>query len=308
MSRFWRIRLGIGSTNAAEALQEGFIGLDFGVSKAMAESFPEEWATFDRGAILDQLQAADPGKSRVSAGLACGQTWTLCQGIKTGEWVIAPTLQGDLQVGRVTGPYYYQADAELPHRRPVQWQETRIAADALSDIVQGAVKVPLTLVQIEPTPDDQLLITGEVVQGKGQAVITNPAIFAMESHLEDFLVKNWEHTEFGADYRIYVDEHGVQIGKQYPIEGGRIDILAEKKDGSELLVIELKRGSTSDEVVGQTLRYMGSINELRATADQKVRGAIIALEDDYKLRRALSMTTGIDFFRYEVNFKLHKHT
>jgi restriction system protein len=33
---------------------------------------------------------------------------------------------------------------------------------------------------------------------------------------------------------------------------------------------------------------------------------IIALEDDLRIRRALKVAQGIDFYRYEVSFKLHK--
>ena len=37
-----------------------------------------------------------------------------------------------------------------------------------------------------------------------------------------------------------------------------------------------------------------------------VRGVVIALEDDHQLGRALAMVPTIDFYRYEVNFKLVK--
>jgi len=43
-----------------------------------------------------------------------------------------------------------------------------------------------------------------------------------------------------------------------------------------------------------------------AEPHQTVRGCIIALEDDLRLRRALRVTTNIDFYRYEVSFKLLK--
>ena len=59
-------------------------------------------------------------------------------------------------------------------------------------------------------------------------------------------------------------------------------------------------------VVGQIQRYMGYVKDELAEADQTVRGVIIALEDDRKLQRALSVTQNIEFYRYEVSFKLHK--
>jgi restriction system protein len=39
---------------------------------------------------------------------------------------------------------------------------------------------------------------------------------------------------------------------------------------------------------------------------QTVCGAIIALEDDFKLRRALTMVPSITFYRYQISFKLVK--
>jgi len=38
----------------------------------------------------------------------------------------------------------------------------------------------------------------------------------------------------------------------------------------------------------------------------RLRGVIIALEDDVRLRRALAATPCISFYRYQVSFKLVK--
>jgi restriction system protein len=87
---------------------------------------------------------------------------------------------------------------------------------------------------------------------------------------------------------------------------GPIDILAISKDRKVLLVIELKKGRVSDVVVGQMQRYMGYVKDELCEEGQSVRGLIIGLEDDNKLRRALSVTAGVDFYRYIVDFKLVK--
>ena len=73
-----------------------------------------------------------------------------------------------------------------------------------------------------------------------------------------------------------------------------------------MLVVELKRGRANDVVVGQVLRYMGYIKEQIAETDQTVEGAIIALEDDQKLRWAIAMVPSITFYRYQISFKLVK--
>jgi restriction system protein len=82
--------------------------------------------------------------------------------------------------------------------------------------------------------------------------------------------------------------------------------LAISKDKNELLVIELKKGRVSDIVVGQTQRYMGYVQGELAEPNQKVKGLIIGLDEDLRLKRALAVTQNIEFYRYQVTFKLLK--
>ena len=49
---------------------------------------------------------------------------------------------------------------------------------------------------------------------------------------------------------------------------------------------------------------MGYIKNEFLEEGQIVKGAIIALEDSLKIKRALSVTSDIDFYRYKVNFEL----
>ena len=85
-----------------------------------------------------------------------------------------------------------------------------------------------------------------------------------------------------------------------------IDILAEKKDGSGYLVVELKRDRASDVVVGQILRYMGYVNEHLCKDNQTVKGCIIAQRKDQKLDYALKQVNNIEFLKYELDFRLTK--
>jgi restriction system protein len=125
----------------------------------------------------------------------------------------------------------------------------------------------------------------------------------MEKHLEEFLVQNWSQTELGTKYDIFEDD-GQRGGQQYPTDTGPMDILAISKDRRRLLVVELKRGRASDDVVGQTLRYMGYVKDELAEEGQSVAGAIIAPEADRRLQRALAMVPSVDFYHYEISFTL----
>ena len=137
------------------------------------------------------------------------------------------------------------------------------------------------------------------------ADVEDASEFALEKHLEDFLVKNWRQTDLGKKFDIY-EEDGELVGEQYNTDTGPIDILAVSKNKKTILVIELKKGRASDVVVGQIQRYMGYVKEQLLEPGQEVRGLIIGLEADLRLRRALSVCTNIDFYRYQIDFKLIK--
>ena len=120
-------------------------------------------------------------------------------------------------------------------------------------------------------------------------------------YLAAFPEKSKGSASLSCGYLYETEESG---GQQFPTDTGPIDLLAISKDKQELLVVELKRGRASDAVVGQIQRYMGYVLEEIAEDHQRVRGVIIALDDDKRIRRALQIAQGIDFYRYEVKFNL----
>tara|TARA_A100001015_G_scaffold244738_1_gene280370 strand:- start:588 stop:1439 length:852 start_codon:yes stop_codon:yes gene_type:complete len=124
--------------------------------------------------------------------------------------------------------------------------------------------------------------------------------FLLEKHLESYIEKFWDQTIFGEDFDIY------ENGRQFPTETGPLDLLAQKKDKSEFLVLELKRDKASDVAVAQTLRYMGYIKRKLATDNEKVRGCIIGTQEDKNLVNAISMVPDLDFYRYNISFSLNR--
>lgn len=129
--------------------------------------------------------------------------------------------------------------------------------------------------------------------------------FGLEKHLQDFLRDNWAETEtLGSEWALFQDETGPDAGYEYQTAVGRIDLLAEHKVEDRWLVIELKRGQTSDETVGQVLRYIGAVREEVAGDGDTIEGLIIARDIDDKLRFALSEVPSVSLRRYEVEFHL----
>lgn len=307
MTNYYRIMLGRGSNCAAEAKEGNFIGADFGIERDLSADLPENWREFNKKFIPLWLEN-NPGKKKVAAGLSCGALWTVSKGIQKGDVVLSPDGSGTYMVGEVIGDYQYVPEGVLPHRRDVRWFST-LDRSAMSQEMQNSTGSIGTVSNITKYAKElELLIEHPgVVVSTSDSTVEDPTVFALERHLEEFLVHNWASTELGRDYDIY-EVDGELIGQQYPSDTGPIDILAISKDHKALLVVELKRGRASDTVVGQIQRYMGYVKEELLEEGQEVRGVIIALEDDLKLRRALSMTIGIDFMTYEVKFALKKQS
>lgn len=308
---YYRVMLGRQSAHVAECLAGGFIGTDFEIHQDLSGQLPEEWRQFN-AAFIPVFLANRPDKSRIAAGLACGALWTVSKGIRTGDVVLCPDGTGRYHVGEVQGGYTYAPGQVLPHRRPVKWLPMVIDRAAMSEPLRNSTGSLLTVANIS---DYHQEIEQFLAALPGQAapsivatdpVVEDPVAFAMEKHLEDFLVKNWAQTELAQDFKIY-EEDGELVGQQYGTDAGPIDILAVSKDGQRLLVVELKRGRVSDVVVGQILRYMGYVKEQIAEPHQTVEGAIIALDDDQKLRWAIAVVPSIRFYRYQVSFKLIRH-
>ena len=307
MTQYYRLMLGKASAHVAESVDGGFIGADYGIREDLTGKLSEDWRAFNR-AYIPVFLANAPQKTKVAAGLACGAVWTVAKGMNEGDVVLSPNGAGMYHVGTVTGPYYYEPNGCLPHRRPVIWRSELITRSALSDEMKRSTNIQGTVSNITRFGAEiESLLSGpntpELVAA--DSTVEDVATFALEKHLEDFLVANWPATALGKTHSIY-EVDGEMVGQQYPTDTGPIDVLAQSFDGAELLVVELKRGRASDSVVGQIQRYMGYVAQDLAEPGQRVRGVIIALEDDVRLRRALAVAPDIDFYRYEISFRLKK--
>ena len=298
---------GAKSAYVDKCLNEKFIGVDFGITEDISDYLSDDIKPFKERYRKIYLEKR-PHKSKVAAGLACGTIWTVCYNLKKGDILLCPDGKGEYLVGEMESNYYYVPGEILPHRRKVNWYKTPIRRMDMSEALRNSSSSALTSIDISKYAEElELLIKGDKSPTitSSDSSVENASEFALEKHLEDFLVKNWRSTSLGKKYDIYELE-GEIVGQQFPSDTGPIDILAISKDKNTFLVVELKKGRVSDSVVGQIQRYMGYVKEDLAEPYQKVKGVIIGFDDDLRIQRALSVTNDIDFYKYKVDFKLYK--
>ena len=126
--------------------------------------------------------------------------------------------------------------------------------------------------------------------------------FALETHLEEFIYQNWDGINWGTELVLYRVDN--QDGRQFPAGLWSIDFLALDKRTNDLVVIELKKGKTSDATVGQLLRYISWTRENIAEGKQNVKGIIIAKEVDDALKYAVKGLNNVAIKTYKVDFHL----
>lgn len=303
MKKYYRLRLGGNSEHVDECHKNNFVGVSFGFTQNLENDLTENQAEFNQKFVESRM--TQKNCTKIAAGQACASVWKVVKGIQKGDFVVCPNGKNGCLVGEVISDYVYAPDTSLPQRREIKWNAALLDKTQMSPELRSSIFAIGTLRDISAYGDEIELLLNGGADSISESIDTQS--FRLEKHLEDFLVNNWQQTELGKLYDIFTNENDEIIGQQYPCDTGYIDILAISKDKQELLVVELKRGKCSDVVVGQIQRYMGFVQSELATPSQTVKGIIIGLDDDLRIKRALSVASNIEFYRYELSFKLTKN-
>ena len=245
-----------------------------------------------------------PERPPQTIGLFTNMLWAFYHEISIGDFIIARRGRKILAaVGKViqSATYSPAKNSEISHPNflGVKW------LDSPRDKMFPNLVFPMhTLSEFSEVQYNNLL-EGSSLQSVDSELaepIEDPNAFVLEKYLEDFIVSNFEMIFKGA-LQIYEDAEG-NIGQQYTTDIGQIDILATESKSGSFVVIELKKGRPSDQVIGQILRYMGWVKKNLCKQGQTVKGLVICRELDTKLSYALEMTNDIDVRYYNVSFKL----
>ena len=261
--------------------------------------------------LAETVASTYPEASPPTKGLVTNMVWAFYHEIGSGDLVIARRGRKSLAaVGKVVQAAVYSPGKNPYTTHPnflgVSWQG--------SPRDQGFPRIVFPMFTLHEVHGDQF---DKFVKGEDDGVkndveilkslvdtqkIEDPNAFVLERYLEDFIVSNFDAI-FKGNLVIYKDTGGNE-GQQYNTEVGSIDILAIEPKTKSFVIIELKKGRPSDQVVGQTLRYMGWVKKNLCNDGQAVKGLVICRDPDPKLSYALEMTNDIRVLYYAVSFKL----
>jgi restriction system protein len=266
-------------------------------------------SALDKPALAAVVAKAFPDAPPATRSLYTNMVWTFTHDIKPGDVILARRGRKVLAaVGDVTRAAYYSPGlnpvlASVPRLHPnfldVSWRPTP------RNLMYDDILFPMhTLMEVG---EEQVreLIGGDTTPIDASS-LPEPSVsstqFVLEKYLEEFIVTNFDSI-FGGKLKPVADEDGI-VGQQYPTDIGVIDILAWEPLTQAYVVIELKKGRPSDQVVGQVLRYMGWVKEKLCKPGQLVKGLVICREPDQKLSYAIAMTHNIQVKYYKVTFDL----
>lgn len=299
---YWVIQMGERGMHAEDAYKNGYIAVgwnEIDISDCLGLSRQE---FFDK--VRPAVAKAYPDKGANAVGQYVGQLFRFSNQMKIGDIIILKQLtEGKITVGVIESDYLYNkmnVVADYKHQRKVKWEKVVGVADISQEFRNNLGAIMTVFSAGVHAEEIDSLLGGS----KFKALETeNVQEFGLESHLEHFIVNNWEGIELSKKYKVLEGDEG-RIGQQYVTPIGRIDILAKSLDDKEWLVIELKKGKEDDRVVGQILKYIGWISKNEAKPGDTVKGIIITKEKDEKLTYALETIENVSLMTYAVDFKL----
>jgi restriction system protein len=270
----------------------------------------------DRESLVAAIASTYAGKPATTRGLYANMLWSFYHEVVIGDLVVArrgrKTLAG---IGKVVHPAEYFPGKNPFLARPGHSHDSFLGIEWQTEPRNksfGTLVFPMhTLTEFSEeqyrslldNSDAQTVVADVHGQPQDHDVPVNADI-VLEKYLEEFIVSNFDAI-FRGKYRFYVESEELD-GQQYPTGVGAIDILAVELQSRAFVVIELKKGRPSDQVVGQILRYMGWVKENLCKEDQPVKGLVICHDPDPKLSYALRMTENIDVRYYNVSFNLRE--
>lgn len=269
------------------------------------------WEEIGNPSQLSESEIKDVLQKAYGGGSSSHVIWNFYHNIQLGDMVLARRGRKKIAaVGTVIKQAYFdknkgrEVDSKHSNYLDVHWHDSPRNAE-FDRIILGMQTVhEISASQYQDLVGEQ---QQPVIVNEPKQDIEDTTEFVLEKYLEDFIVSNFAGI-FRNELVLYRDPEENVIGQQYATDVGTIDILAQDPKTGNFTVIELKKGRESDKVVGQTLRYMGWVQENLCRGGAIVKGMIICKDIDSKMAYALKMTNNVEVKLYRVDFALRDTT
>ncbi len=205
--------------------------------------------------------------------------WGTCQ--ITGEWVKDEEAEGKYQVKAGWFPIdkIERWDVLLPYE---------VIRSELSNQDHRS-----RIIQLKVTDFSSVALAHKVYKNLGYGS-TDGQFFLLESGLEEAVKFNLSQLD------LVLADDPIQQQCNMGVGVGRSDLICRDKSDN-YVVLELKATHSSDEVVGQILRYMGYVDENWAKKeDKQVTGIILTPSFDEQLRLAVTQVNKIKVLRFRI--------
>lgn len=156
---------------------------------------------------------------------------------------------------------------------------------------------------IKPNDDGDISFADEILGnssdteedlGTEEAIEATEVTFGLERDLQAALRANIGQLESGLKV--------IDDGKERVTEAGRIDITAKDSHGN-IVVIELKAGTATPQVIAQVLAYMGAVAE---TDGKPARGILVAGDFHKRVVLATRAVPNLQLRRYSFQFSFEE--
>ena len=157
---YWRVGTSDGSAPAnhwAEMRDGGFVAIGWAELGNLSELTPDKAGKESVRSLLEQRFPGSPQQ----IGKATRQVFDFVRGASEGDLVLAAQGATILGIGRIVGPYAFEAGAIFPHRRPVEWLSTE------------EMKLPISIEGLRTTftdvtaPENCVAVERQLLQGPG---------------------------------------------------------------------------------------------------------------------------------------------
>jgi len=136
-----------------------------------------------------------------------------------------------------------------------------------------------------------------------EAKITSERQLALFKFYEADIEENVSNSLNTLGLKLYVDPATGRSGRQYVIDGGRIDLLCEDIATGDYVILELKKGQAPEQTLLQILRYMSWIRQNLA-GNKDVKGIILTESADSVLPQVVIEVPNVSIRYYRVNVNI----